>query len=122
MLIPLLSNTKDTSDKITNENEETEIELPSKHVISLTLENYLLYFDISTIVTAAASVKTSYTIKSCLSYAYYDNVIFTFQYTGAANPSQLKIVYNTAGNGWDSFSERENSSIISVTGTVTYWI
>ncbi len=120
MLIPPLSNTKDTSDKITNENEETKIELPSKHVISLTLENYLLYFDISTIVTAAASVKTSSTIKSCLSYAYYDNVIFTFQYTGAANPSQLKIVYNTARNGRDSFSGRANSSIISVTETVTY--
>lgn len=107
MLIPLLSNTKDTSDKITNENEETEIELPSKHVISLTLENYLLYFDISTIVTAAASIKTSYTIKSFLSYAYYDNMIFTFQYTGAANPSQLKIVCNTAVRQRFFFQKRQ---------------
>ena len=117
-----LSNTEDNSNNKNNEKEESEIELPSKHIISLNLENYLLYFDINYNVSAATSVKTSCTIKGCLSYAYYDNVVFTIQYKTSANSSQLKIMCNAAGNGNGSFSGRDNSSIISVSGTVTYWI
>ena len=117
-----LSGTEDNSNIQSNEKEESKIELPSKHIISLNSENYLFYFDISYNTTAGDYVKTFCTIKGCLSYAYYNNVVFTIQYNGTVNPSQLKIVCNAAGNGNGSFSGRDNYSIVSVSGTVTYWI
>ena len=111
--ICLLCMTGCTSSKVT---------LMEKHTVSITLENYSKYIEVS---TSSVSEQTSYYFTGCLSYAFYD-ISFTLSYSSsryALTSTETEIVTcNAAGNGTFLGGGKYGAEIVSATGTVIYWI
>lgn len=111
--ICLLCMTGCTSSKVT---------LMEKHTVSITLENYSKYIEVS---TSSVSGQTSYYFTGCLSYAFYD-ISFTLSYSSsgyALTSTETEIVTcNAAGNGTFFGGGKYGAEIVSATGTVIYWI
>lgn len=92
---------------------------PQKHTISLMLSNYSTYIETSLIAHLASTPqRVAFTAKGCLSYAYYENVIFEIEHDG----QKMLVVCNVAGNGNGSYCGRNLGTITAVSGTVIYWM
>lgn len=108
----------------TNTNEdggstETEITLPQKHTIPLTMDNYSIYIETNLVAYLSATPqKVVFTANGCLSYAYYENVVFEIEHDG----EKMLIVCNAAGNGNGSYGGRNLGTITAVSGNVIYWM
>ena len=101
-----------------NENNSTTSE---KHIVSITMDNYKNFIEIS---SSTDYGQTSYTFKGCLSYAYYD-VSFTLSYSTSSIVSDITTEIcncNAAGNGFFAGGGKYGAKIDSVSGTVIYWI
>ena len=94
-----------------------------KHVVSITMENYLKFIEFS---TSGGHGQISYHFTGCLSYAFYD-ISFTLSYKTSSNDdiasTETEIVTcNAAGNGTFVGGGKYGAEIISATGSVIYWI
>lgn len=86
-----------------------------REVIKLNLDNYTNYFDISSVQVGEY---TQFEISGCLSFALYENVVLSIQYSiGAGSNNYIKEDYklNAAGNGR---LYKYNLSILDVSGKV----
>lgn len=106
-----------------NENQVVEQPGPKmeKHEIELSLDNYLMYFNVT---ESILNYSSPYTFAGCLSYAYYDNVIVTIEYTNDSSGSKQtkKILLNAAGNGTAPETRCETAKIVGISGTVIFWM
>ena len=115
--------TKENTETTNNTNENgstvTEIILPQKHTILLTINNYSTYIETSFAVgRASMSEKVTFTANGCLSYAYYENVVFEIEHDG----EKILVACNAAGNGNGSYSGRNIGTITAISGNVIYWM
>ena len=113
------NNSNDTS--LSSESTITQpTQLPQKHTVSLTMSNYSTYIETSFIVsnTATGAFQTVFTANGCLSYAYYENVVFEIEHDG----QKMLVACNAAGNGNGSYGGRNLGTITAVSGTVIYWM
>lgn len=95
------------------------IQLPQKHTVSLTMNNYSTYIETSLIAYPGLTPqKVEFTAKGCLSYAYYENVVFEIEHDG----QKMLVACNAAGNGNGSYGGRNLGTITAVSGTVIYWM
>ena len=98
------------------------VSVMEKHTVSITLENYSKYIEVS---TSSAYGQTSYYFTGCLSYAFYD-ISFTLSYSSSSydlTSTETEIVTcNAAGNGTFLGGGKYGAEIVSATGTVIYWI
>lgn len=65
------------------ENAETITKpIPQKHIVSLTMNNYSTYIETSFVAYLSSTPqKVVFTTNGCLSYAYYENVVFEIDTT-----------------------------------------
>ena len=112
----------------TPSNDATVME---KHIVSITADNYQKFLTVEKNVVDGGSSSTSYHyFRGALSYAFYDNVIITYNYhssgTSGDTITEKKLSLNAGGCGTiiTSNSRYGNSSyeITNVTGTRIYWI
>ncbi len=118
-------NTETTTTNGTDSSSSTESTItqqtqsPQKHTISLTMSNYSTYIETSLIAYPGLTPqKVEFTAKGCLSYAYYENVIFEIEHDG----QKMLVACNAAGNGNGSYGGRNLGTITAVSGTVIYWM
>ena len=99
--------------------ESTIPPLPQKHTIPLTISNYSTYIETSLVAHLSSTPqKVVFTANGCLSYAYYDNVIFEIEHDG----EKMLVGCNAAGNANSSYAGRNLGTITAVSGTVIYWM
>ena len=122
-----------TSDYGENQSDASsrEMSLPEKHVVNITLDNYKEYITIETNVVARTSSSSSYHyFRGALSYAFYDNVIISYNYhsdsTSGSTTTEETLFLNAGGCGTiTTKSSRYGGTsyeISDVSGTVIYWI
>lgn len=109
-------------------------DLKEKHVVVLTKDNWEQYITIETVPYYPASGTTYYHyFRGALSYAFYDDVIVTYQLTEHMRQSpytmtqtEKTLLLNTGGCGTltisDNASYNRSYTIENVSGTITYWI
>lgn len=97
-----------------------QTQLPQKHTVSLTMNNYFTYIETSFDVrnTAVGTLQTIFTSNGCLSYAYYENVVFEIEHDG----EKMFVACNAAGNGNGSYGGRNLGTITAISGTIIYWM
>lgn len=105
----------------------TEVSVMEKHVVNITKENYQKFITIEKLSVVGSISSTSYHyFRGALSYAYYDNVIVTYNYISNSTITEKTLYLNAGGCGTiTTSSSRYGSSsyeIVNVTGTITYWI
>ena len=105
-------------------------ETKTKQVVTLTIDNYQDYLTIET-TPVIGEVSSSYYnyFRGALSYAYYDNVIITYDYISSGSSTtttEKTIKLNVGGCGCIVTSSsrygRTSYDITNVSGTITYWI
>lgn len=105
-------------------------ETKTKHVVNLTIDNYQDYLTIET-TPYNRDYSTSYYnyFRGALSYAYYDNVIITYDYISSGSDTtttERTIKLNVGGCGCIVTSKSKygdiSYEITNVSGTITYWI
>ncbi len=112
------NNSNDTS-SLTGSTETQQTQSPQKHTISLTMSNYSTYIETSLIAYPGLTPQeVEFTAKGCLSYAYYENVIFEIEHDG----QKMLVACNAAGNGNGNYGGRNLGTITAVSGTVIYWM
>lgn len=112
------TNGNDTS-SVTENVGMQQPELPQKHTISLTMNNYSTYIETSIVAYLSSTPqKVEFTANGCLSYAYYENVVFEIEHDG----QKMYVTCNAAGNGKGSYGGRTIGTITAISGTVIYWI
>ena len=105
--------------------ENTASDKPStnemtKYTDTLSITNYKQYFDLTLI---PEGTRGTISVKGSLSYAKYENVVFTISEKTTGTPSSTvsdTFTTNLAGNGSHS-SSNYFCGIKNVTGTVSYW-
>lgn len=105
----------------------TEVSVMEKHVVNITKENYQKFITIEELSVVGSNYSTFYHyFRGALSYAYYDNVIVTYNYISNNTITEKTLYLNAGGCGTITTSgSRYGSSsyeIVNVTGTITYWI
>lgn len=105
---------------LTESTTTQQTQLPQKHTVSLTMNNYSTYIETSFVVsnTATGALKTVFTASGCLSYAYYENVVFEIEHDG----EKMLVACNATGNGSGSYGGRNLGTITAISGTVIYWM
>ncbi len=93
----------------------------SKHEVDISLSNYETYFDVTkTYNSEHGIVSRKYIFAGCLSYAFYENVVVSFNVTylsGGSTSITLKL--NANGNGTtDAYAEID---ITAISGKGSYW-
>ena len=115
----------------TTDTSSNEVSVMEKHIVSITKDNYQKFLTIETNYVVGSLSSTSYHyFRGALSYAFYDNVIITYNYhssgTSGDTITEKKLSLNAGGCGTiiTSNSRYGNSSyeITNVTGTIIYWI
>ncbi len=111
----------------TDETPSNNVSVMEKHVVSISMENYKKFITIET-VPFIGDVSTSYYhyFSGALSYAFYDNVIVTYNYNSNSTSTENILTLNVGGCGTiTTSSSRYGSSsyeITNVSGTIIYWI
>lgn len=96
-----------------------QVSMPQKHTISLTMNNYSTYIETSLVAHISETPqRVVFTANGCLSYAYYENVIFEIEHNG----EKMLVVCNAAGNGSGSYGGRILGTITGISGTVIFWM
>ena len=112
------TNGNDTS-SVTENVGMQQPELPQKHTISLTMNNYSTYIETSIVAYRSSTPqKVEFTANGCLSYAYYENVVFEIEHDG----QKMYVTCNAAGNGKGSYGGTTIGTITAISGTVIYWM
>ncbi len=104
-----------------NTSENSTLSAIEKHTVSITMDNYKRFIEVSSSISHG---QTSYTFKGCLSYALYD-VVFTLSYSTSSIATDLSTEIfscNAAGNGFFAGGGKYGAKIEAVSGTVIYWI
>lgn len=105
-------------------------ETKTKQVVTLTIDNYqdFLTIEITSVIGDFSSNYYNY-FRGALSYAYYDNVIITYDYTSSGSSTtttEETIKLNVGGCGCIVTSSSRYGStsykITNVSGTISYWI
>ncbi len=98
-------------------------ETPTKHIVTLSKENYSTYLNIdirATTVTTSITVH-DLTCTGSLSYAYYDNCVLTLK----LGTESTKDYVLTAG-GYLTYTRVYSNSVkddvVNAKGTITYWL
>lgn len=105
----------------------TEVSVMEKHVVNITKANYQKFITIEKSSVVESNSSTSYHyFRGALSYAYYNNVIVTYNYISNSTTTEKTLYLNAGGCGTiTTSSSRYGSSsyeIVNVTGTITYWM
>lgn len=109
----------------------SESSLPEKHVVSITMDNYKKYITIETNVVAGTSSSSSYHyFRGALAYAFYDNVIISYNYhsdsISSNTTTEETLFLNAGGCGTITTSSSRyggtSYEITDVSGTIIYWI
>ena len=122
-----------TSDYGENQSDasSSEIHLPEKHIVTITLDNYKEYITIETNVVVRTYSSSSYHyFRGALAYAFYDDVIISYNYhsnsTGGSTTTEETLFLNAGGCGTITTSSSRYGSvsyeITDVSGTIIYWI
>lgn len=111
--------TTNGSDTSSPTESTTSQQMPQKHIVSLTMNNYSIYIETSLVVHLTPTPqKVVFTANGCLSYAYYENVVFEVEHDG----EKMLVACNAAGNGNGSYGGRNLGTITAVSGTIIYWM
>ena len=103
------------------------VSVMEKHIVSITKDNYQKFLTIETNYVVANSSSTSYHyFRGALSYAFYDNVVITYNYRSNDTTTEVTLSLNVGGCGTIKTSDSRYGSssyeITNVTGTIIYWI
>ena len=93
-----------------------------KYEVTLTMTNYLTYFDVS---YTSSNNQNTYDFKGCLSYAFYEDAVVTFlYYTDTSKTTSLTedLKLNAAGNGHFVGGGKYFGSVNSIRGKIIYWM
>lgn len=104
-----------------------EMPLPEKHIVNITMDNYKEYITIETNVVVRSSSSSSYHyFKGALSYAFYDDVVITYDFHSGSTTTEETLFLNVGGCGTITTSGSRYGStsyeIVNVTGTIIYWM
>ncbi len=92
-----------------------------KYVVELNIDNYKKYIDVRT--TPYGDGYLIYYFDGTLSYAYYDNVIITYNRSSYGSyDNGINIGLSTGGYAKWYESRQTSCTVIDVTGKVIYWI
>lgn len=71
-----------------------------KHIVSITKDNYQKFLTIETnYVVGSASSTSYYYFRGALSYAFYDNVVITYDYRSNDTTTERTLSLNVGGCG-----------------------
>lgn len=83
------------------------------------MNNYSTYIETNLVAhLSSVPIKVVFTANGCLSYAYYENVVFEIEHDGEI----MLVACNAAGNGNGSYGGRNLGIITAVSGNVIYWM
>ena len=111
----------------TTDTPSYEVPVMEKHIVSITKDNYQKFLTIETNYVVGSASSTSYHyFRGALSYAFYDNVVITYDYRSNDTTTERTLSLNVGGCGTiTTSSSRYGSSsyeITNVSGTIIYWI
>lgn len=104
-----------------------KVSVMEKHVVSITKDNYQKFLTVETnyVVDSASSISYHY-FRGALPYAFYDNVIITYDYRSGDTTTERTLSLNIGGCGTKTTSRSRYGSssyeITNVSGTIIYWI
>ena len=111
----------------TADTSSNEVSVMEKHIVSITKDNYQNFLTVETNYVVGSMSTTSYHyFRGALPYAFYDNVIITYDYLSGGTTTEKTLSLNVGGCGTiiTSGSKYGSSSyeITNVSGTIIYWI
>lgn len=111
----------------TADTSSNEVSVMEKHIVSITKDNYQNFLTVETNYVVGSMSTTSYHhFRGALPYAFYDNVIITYDYLSGDTTTEKTLSLNVGGCGTIiTTSSRYGSSsyeITNVSGTIIYWI
>lgn len=111
----------------TTDTPSNEVSVMEKHIVSITKDNYQKFLTVETNYVVGSSSSTSYHyFRGALSYAFYDNVVITYDFRSGDTTTERTLSLNVGGCGTITTSSwRSGSSsyeITNVSGTIIYWI
>lgn len=111
----------------TTDTPSNEVSVMEKHIVNITKDNYQKFLTIETDSVVGSVSSTSYHyFRGALSYAFYDNVVITYDYHSGDTATEKTLSLNVGGCGTIiTNSSRYGSSsyeITNVSGTIIYWI
>lgn len=120
-MIGCTSNNRQTQ---TTDAPSNKVSVMEKHMVSITNDNYQKYL---TIETNEGSSRSHHHFRGALSYAFYDNVVITYNYRYEDTITEKNLSLNVGGCGtitttWSSIHGSSSYEITNVSGTITYWI
>lgn len=126
-LLCLTSCTSNNGKNHTTDTPSSEVSVMEKHIVSITKDNYQKFLTVETNYVVGSSSSTSYHyFRGALSYAFYDNVVITYDYRSGDTTTERTLSLNVGGCGTiTTSSSRYGSSsyeITNVSGTIIYWI
>lgn len=107
--------------------QNNEVSIMEKHIVNITKENYQKFITIETSYVSGSTFSTYYHyFRGALSYAYYDNVIVTYNFTSSSTTTEKTLYLNVGGCGTITTSSTKYGSssyeIVNVSGAIIYWI
>ncbi|MDE6028751.1 MAG: hypothetical protein K2F90_00330, partial [Clostridiales bacterium] len=88
------ANNGNGTSSVTDNTATQQPQLPQKHTISLTMSNYSTYIETSIVAYLSLTPqKVEFSANGCLSYAYYENVVFEIEHDG----QKMYVTCNAAG-------------------------
>ncbi len=111
----------------TDETPSNNVTKMEKYVINITKYNYQKFITIETMPNSTDTATSYYHyFRGALSYAFYDNVIVTYNFNSNSTSTEKTLALNAGGCGTiTTSSSRYGSSsyeITNVSGTIIYWI
>lgn len=93
----------------------------TKHEVTLSMSNYQTYFDVtaSSHTESMVGTFTKYIFMGCLNYAFYSNVVVTFDVTSSTASSTITLALNAGGNG--TAGDYRTIAVSGISGMVSYW-
>lgn len=123
-LLCMMGCTSNNRQTQTTDAPSNKVSVMEKHMVSITNDNYQKYLTIET--NYEESYRSHHHFRGALSYAFYDNVVITYNYRSGDTITEKTLSLNVGGCGtittWSSIHGSSSYEITNVSGTITYWI
>lgn len=123
-LLCMMGCTSNNRQTQTTDAPSNKVSVMEKHMVSITNDNYQKYLTIET--NYEGSSISHHHFRGALSYAFYDNVVITYNYCSGDTITEKTLSLNVGGCGtittWSSIHDSASYEITNVSGTITYWI
>ncbi len=103
----------------TTDTPSNEVSAMEKHIVSITKDNYQIFL---TVETNDVSPILYHYFRGALPYAFYDNVIITYDYRYGDTTTERTLSLNVGGCGTIKTFGSSSYEITNVSGTIIYWI